>query len=69
MKFKMNILSYDILFNIIHKSALYIAIEYENIDIVRLLLDNEFLDINQKYIKINIFFINEITNHLLTIKL
>ena len=34
------------LYNIIYKTALYAAIEKENIEIVKLLLTNEKLDIN-----------------------
>ena len=40
--------------NIIYKTALYLAVEKENIEIVKLLLTNDKLDINL----LNIFFNN-----------
>lgn len=36
-----------------HKTALHIAIEKENIEIVQILLTQENIDINQQYIKTN----------------
>ena len=55
---------------IFYKTALYLAVEKENIEIVKLLLTNDKLDINIINI-LNIFFIkfkiisfNEIQNHI-----
>ena len=54
-----------------YKTALYLAIEKENIEIVKLLLTNNKLDINQRnilniffFIKFKILFFNVIQNHI-----
>ena len=58
-------------FNIIYKSVLYLAVEKENIEIVKLLLNNDKLDINFRYIfiqfiliKFEIISFNGIQNHI-----
>lgn len=48
--------------NIIFRTILYIAVEKENVEVVRLLLARKELDINALSILIN--FLNTISNHL-----
>ena len=57
--------------NILHKTALYLAVEKENIDIVKLLLSNDNIDVNIPfilfifYIKFKIISFNIIQNHII----
>ena len=63
-------ISMKFLFNIIYKAALYLAVEKENIEIVKLLLTNDKLDINLLniiyifFIKFKIISFNKIQNHI-----
>lgn len=45
------------LFVFIHKTALHLAIEKENIEIIQLLLNNDKIDVNSKAISILILFL------------
>ena len=53
-----------------YKTALYLAVEKENIEIIKLLLNNDELDINLLnilnifYIKFKILYFNIIHNHI-----
>ena len=54
MKFKT--ISLDEIFIYFYKTALYLAVEKENIEIIKLLLSNDIIDVNIPYILI-IFYI------------
>ena len=62
MKFKI-ILFNEILIILFYKTALYLAVEKENVEIIKLLLTNDKLDINLKHI-LNIFNY-KIQNHII----
>ena len=68
MKFK--IISFNEIIKYFYKTALYLAVEKENIEIVKLLLNNNQLDINFLnifnifYIKFKIISFNAIQNHI-----
>ncbi len=50
---------------IIFKTPLYVAVEKENVEIVRLLLTKEDIDVNIQYIFNFLFFQNSDLNHLM----
>ena len=55
----------------LNKTALYLAIEKENIEIIKLLLSNGKIDVNAPniinlfYMKFKIIYINRIKNHII----
>ena len=51
-----HIFKYNFNIKIIYKTALYLAVEEGNIEIVKLLLTNDKLDINLGYIFLNILY-------------